>query len=129
MTYCSTYIGDLDDPEFHLDRPMTLNIPRALSDSFPPVGEHYNAMFHRWINEKQIPCVQTDYNGWVASVTKAQLNDYIDFAYGSCPSYTDVDKMLTWEGEAYLVAKLNIIKHLVATLDESKQYGLVAECD
>lgn len=86
-------------------------------------------MFQRWVKERQIPRIQTDYNGWVAPVTKAQLDDYIDFAYGSCPSYTDIEKMLTLEGKAYLVDKLNVIKNLIATLDDSKQYGLVAECD
>lgn len=130
MTYCSVYIGDLDDPNFDISaRGPVGNIPRALSKSFPPDGEHYNRLFQQWIKDRQIACVQPDYSAFVARVTKAQIADYINYAYGSNSSYTDPEQMLRWEGKPYLVDKLEEIKALIASLDKDKLYALVAECD
>lgn len=130
MTYCSVYIGDLDDPNFDITASGPVgNTPRALTKSFPAEGEHYNALFHRWIKDRQITCVETDYSAYVARVTKAQIADYVDYAYGSNESYTDPDCMLRWEGRPYLVDKLEKIKAFIASLDNEKLYALVAECD
>ncbi|QOL50236.1 hypothetical protein [Massilia litorea] len=129
MTYCSTYIGDLHDPKFDINNFEIGNLPRNLCPSFPPVGEHYNRPFHDWVGLREVPIKETDYTAYVATLSKSQIEDYIRFAYDSDPSYNDPKAMLTWEGKAYLVEKLNEIKDFVATLDPCKEYALVAECD
>ncbi|HZW12392.1 MAG TPA: hypothetical protein VFF81_04290 [Noviherbaspirillum sp.] len=129
MTCCSTYIGDLDDPKFNFNVFKSGNLPCSLAPDFPSVGRHYNGPFHEWVKARQIPVKETDHSGYVAQVTKAQLEDYIEFAYGSEPSYNDPAHMLMWDGVAYLVKQLDEVKAVVAHLDAQKFYALVAECD
>ncbi|MCP4469376.1 MAG: hypothetical protein GY815_01605 [Gammaproteobacteria bacterium] len=60
MTYCSTYIGDLDDPEFSWEEGnWSGNIPWGLGASFPGYLEHYNAQFKRWVVEADVTWKQT----------------------------------------------------------------------
>lgn len=130
MTNCSVYIGDLDDPNFDIKSQGPFgNIPSSLSKGFPPSREHYNGLFHSWVGEKDIQCVQTDDTGYVATVTKAQIVDYLAYAYGSDKSYTDPAHMLRWESKAYLVDKLVELKAFVDSLDGARLYALVAETD
>ena len=110
MTYCSTYIGDLDDPSFSWDDgDWHGNIPRRLGESFPGPLEHYNRQFHSWVAEAGVTWKQTDFGGWVAKVDKAQILEFIHYCYGSSS-----DKR---------------IKELIRFVEEleDKTYGLVAE--
>ena len=112
MTYCSTYIGDLDDPSFEWDGgDWNGNIPRNIGPRFPPAPEHYNGRFHSWVAKTRVTCKQTDFDGWVALVNKQQILDYIEYCYG-----------------ADTKADLETLIMFVNTFDGSKQYGLVAEC-
>ena len=54
---------------------------------------------------------QTDFDGWVARVTKPQLLEFIAFCYGEEVT----------EAVQKLIAFVN-------KLDETKEYGLVSEC-
>ena len=117
MTYCSTYVGDLDDPDFDPNGFDYGNIPRHIGPSFPPTGQHYNGPFHDWVKIRQIPIKETDHTAYVATVTKAQIEDYIAFAYGPAPDRG---------GSA---RQLSEIEAVLATLQANKLYALVAECD
>jgi hypothetical protein len=112
MTYCSTYIGDLDDTSFEWDvGDWNGNIPGRIGPEFPYAPKHYNAIFHEWVGISGVTSKQTDFDGWVARVNKQQILDYIEYCYGADVT-ADLEKLL-W---------------FVNTLDDSKQYGLVAEC-
>jgi len=111
MTFCSTYIGDLDDPSFSWEADnWSGNIPRRLGPSFPGYLEHYNAQFKRWVVEANVTWKQTDYGGWVAKVDKLQLLDFITYCYGPDPK-----------------GKVLELIQFVNDLDDNKIYGLVAE--
>jgi hypothetical protein len=126
MTYCSTYIADLNDPNFDPNVFAVGNLPRQLAPSFPSVWEHYNAPFHRWVKERQIPTRVIDHSAFLAIVTKAQIEDYIALTYGNRPGYNDPKEMANHKTD---VSTLNAIKAVVTTFDDHKLYGLVAECD
>ena len=99
MTVCAVYVGDLNDPSFDWDRvDDAVSIPSGLSPDFPPWRGPYLSCFHEWVERSGIECKQTWHEVWVAKVTKGQIHDYIEYCYGSDPSYIDPDKWLTWEG-------------------------------
>ena len=112
MTYCSTYIGDLEDASFKWDGgDWSGNIPGNIGPPFPPAPKHYNAIFHEWVDISGVTCKQTDFDGWVARVDRQQILDYIKYCYGDDDS-AEVQKLIEF----------------VSGLDDSKIYGLVAEC-
>jgi hypothetical protein len=112
MTYCSTYIGDLEDPEFKWEGgDWNGNIPPRLSPVFPPGPAHYHSTFDAWVDQAGVTSKQTDFDGWMARVSKPQILDFIEFCYGR--EITDaVEKLINF----------------VHTLDDAKEYGLVSEC-
>jgi hypothetical protein len=127
MTTCAVYIGDLNDPSFDWDGDDdATSIPSGLSPEFPPNKEPLLGCFHEWVERSGVECKLTWHEVWVARVTKAQIHDYIEYCYGSDPSYNDPDKWLTWEGRPYLVDRLDAVKEFVAGLDRQEQYALVA---
>jgi hypothetical protein len=112
MTYCSTYIGDLDHPEFKWEGgDWSGNIPPRLGPVFPPGPKHFHATFDAWVGQTGVINKQTDFDGWVARVTKPQLLEFIAFCYGEEVT----------EAVQTLIAFVN-------KLDETKEYGLVSEC-
>ena len=112
MTYCSTYIGDLDHPEFKWEGgDWNGNIPPRLGPVFPPGPAHYHSTFYAWVDKVGVVNKQTDFDGWVARVTQPQILDFIEFCYGL--EITDAVEHLI---------------NFVHTLDDAKEYGLVSEC-
>ena len=87
------------------------NIPGRLGPEFPPAPKHYNAIFHAWVSDAGVTCKKTDFDGWVARVNKQQILAYIKYCYG-VDTKAELEKQLKF----------------INTLDDSKQYGLVAEC-
>ena len=81
-----------------------------LGPLFPPAVGHYHQKFHAWVSESGVVCRQTDFSGWVARVTREQLLDFISYCYG--PGKTDAIEQLI---------------EFIESLDDSKEYGLVAE--
>jgi hypothetical protein len=82
MTDCSVYVGRLSDRSFKWDGgDWNGNVPRSISPEFPPAREHYNGVFHAWVKHSGVECKQTDFGGWVAKVTKAQIEDYLRYCY------------------------------------------------
>ena len=127
MTVCAVYVGDLNDPSFDWDRvDDAVSIPSGLSPDFPPWRGPYLSCFHEWVERSGIECKQTWHEVWVAKVTKGQIHDYIEYCYGSDPSYIDPDKWLTWEGRPYLVDRLDAVKEFVSGLNRQERYALVA---
>ena len=110
MTDCSTYIGDLDDPEFEWDEGnWNGNIPSRLSSDFPPTRKPYHRDFHEWVDKIGVICKQTDFSGWVARVNKSQLIDFLHYCYTIDDN--DVKSLIVFVG----------------TLEDGKEYALVAE--
>lgn len=127
MTSCAVYVGDLNDPAFDWEGgSWESNIPARMSMDFPSEREHYNGIYRRWVEEKFIDCKQTDFGGWVARVTKAQIEDYLAYCYDSDPSYTEKRRMLEWRGKYYQVEKLIEIRAFLKGFDNQKLYALVA---
>lgn len=127
MTICTVYIGDLDHSGFDWDNgDWNHNIPAGLSKEFPAPLGHYNSRYHAWVKQNNIECKQTDFGGHVARVTCGQIEDYLEFCYGSDPSYTDKSRMTLWEGNLYPLHYLTQIRDFVKTLDNQKLFGLVA---
>jgi hypothetical protein len=128
MTCCSMFIGDLHGFDWQGD--WNGNLPGSLTSPFPPVrDDHYHSKFDEWVEKAGVFHAQTDFDGFVARVTKAQILEFIEFCYGSDSSYTDPDRMLrSSDGKAFLVEKLDRLKVEVAALDDGIDYGLVSEC-
>jgi len=119
MTMTTVYIGDINDPSFDWDGAD--GIPKNLNRDFPPDGNSYLGYFHRWIEKSGVECKLTWYEVWVAIVTKNQINDYIEYCYGSDPSYNDPNIWLP-----HLVDRLDSVKVFVSELNSHEQYALVA---
>jgi hypothetical protein len=74
MTYCSTYVGELNDDSFSWDGgDWSGNIPKRLGQTFPQPLEHYNAQFKKWGVEAGVTWKQTDWGGWIAKVDRADI--------------------------------------------------------
>jgi hypothetical protein len=80
-----------------------------------------------WCKERGIPVVV---EGLTVStkVKKPQIEDFIEYVYGSDPSYSDPAKMLTWKGRAYLANSLTNLRAFVAQqLSPRLRYELRAD--
>ncbi len=115
MTICVVYVGDLESPNFRWEGgDWSGNVPARLSPEFPPMSGHYNAQFHAWVKARGVTCEQTDFGGWVARVTKAQISEFIAETYRG-------DEELSW-----VAHQLPELRRFVETLEENHEYGLVA---
>lgn len=127
MTICTVYVGDLESPGFKWEGgDWEGNVPYALSKEFPSTRRHYNGEYRDWVKEKGIECCQTDFGGWVARVTKEEIEDYLHYCYADDPHYADPKKAITWQRTDCLRGELGEILVFVETLDEKKTYALVA---
>ncbi|WP_109485388.1 hypothetical protein [Occallatibacter savannae] len=62
------------------------------------------------------------------TVTKAQIEDFIDYVYRDDASYWEPAKMLMWEGRAYLANSLTNLRAFVAQeLNPKRTYELKAD--
>ena len=115
MTVCSVYLGSLEDPKFKWEGgDWNGNVPAAISQDFPPMGEHYNADFHRWVASSDVECKETDFAACVTRVTKAQILDFISMGY------------LGKEHLPWVELPLQALNEFVSTLNEDRVYALVA---
>ena len=116
MTDCSVYVGRLTDRRFKWDGgDWNGNVPRSISPSFPPAREHYNAVFHAWVEKAGVECKQTDFGGWVAKVSKSQIEDYVRFCY-------EGQEDLPWVSQ-----ELPELRVWVSKLNAKTIYALVAK--
>ena len=129
MTYCSIYVGDLDDPDFHWEGgDWNGNIPTAVTPGFPPTSESYNGDFFKWVHDRpDIVWKQTDYGGYVAKVTKTQILEFIDFCYGPDPNYRAPRKIRRHKKNLNTVYDPKEMRDYVMMLSDANEYGLVAE--
>jgi hypothetical protein len=115
MTDCSVYVGRLSDRRFKWDGgDWNGNVPRSISPVFPLARDHYSAVFHSWVRNTGVECKQTDFGGWVAKVTKAQIEDYVRFCYQG-------QEDLPWVAQ-----ELPELRAWIATLKPKMLYALVA---
>ena len=121
MSYEDVWIGDLDDPHFSWDGANwdIANVPRRLSPFFPPrapFSKLINAIEHgRFVGK------QTDWGGWVAKATKAQIQEFIKEAYAEDETYERRDPVL-----GHLYDWMQELLAFVNALDDEKLYALVA---
>jgi hypothetical protein len=125
MTMCWMYAADMKGVPWSDD--LRSHPPRRLTEDFPwiPNG-HYNAHFHEWVKAAGIEVREVAIECFVARVTKAQVLAFIEYCYGSEPSYNNPAQMLRSKGRPYLVVKLEKLKAQVPALDERGEYGIVA---
>lgn len=119
MTFCSTYIGDLDTPGFKLSMGGWGNLPRNIGPSIPR-PQHYNAVFHDWTKARSIKVIGVDPDGEVAPVTPKQIHDYLDYVaaeYGDRISMRDDIR-----------DSLEKARRFADFLDPERLYALAAEC-
>ncbi|MDO9050537.1 MAG: hypothetical protein Q7U70_03490 [Methylotenera sp.] len=127
MSFCLLYIGQLDDPSFDYDDWSNVgNIPIRRSPHFPPTNPSPYNRFYKWVEKSGCKSNRVDWGATVAIVNKAQIEDLITQCYSDDLSYSDPEKMSTWEGKPYLVNQLLELRVFVANLDAKELYALVA---
>jgi hypothetical protein len=108
--YLDVYIGDLDDPDFHRDGgDWSGNIPKRKSPFSPPTEPFWTLI--EKIRTGELEGKQTDWGGWVARVTKQEIQRFMADVFGGDPCSRGVYTELC---------------DFVASLDDNKQYALVA---
>ena len=81
----------------------------------------------RWCKERNLSPTWGDLDVRV-TVTKTQIEDFIDYVYRDSASYWDPAQMLMWEGRAYLVNSLTNLRAFVAQeLNPKRKYELKAD--
>ncbi|MDP3333210.1 MAG: hypothetical protein Q8S55_14730 [Methylococcaceae bacterium] len=127
MSYCDVYIGELNDACVYKDGVRHIaNTPSRKSQFFPPTTPRPFSQYFNWIGVNGCESKKTDWAASVSIVTKAQIENFISFCYLNDASYSDPAKMLTWEGQPYLVNQLLELRVFVASLDANELYALVA---
>jgi hypothetical protein len=128
MTMCSLYVANLSGFDMK-GGDVNGHIPPHLTSDFPPVQDnHFHGALEVWGHKRGIPVIGTDFDACVARVTKAQVLEFIAFCYDADESYNVPEKMLRWEGKAYLVEKLDKLRAEVAALPEEGEYGIASAC-
>ena len=105
----------------------------SASVAFPsgPNG-YWTAILKGWCSENEIECEQfpAAIYGVRAKVKRDQILAFLGHCYDGMPSYTDPEKMLTWQGEAYLAMRLvNFRAFLAQNLAKNRWYFLEATED
>ncbi len=120
MTYRDVYIGLLEDPKFSWQSGnWEGNAPDAISPLFPPAMGAFNELIDR-IESGAYEGKQTDWEAWVAKVSKQQILCFIEDCYAGDRNYTDPTYM------PHLYDKMQELLRHVESLDNHKIYALVA---
>jgi len=121
MSILDVYIGDLDDPIFKLEdwngNFNLNNSPKNLSGWFPPDNPFWEII--KKIDTGEFKGNQTDYGCWVAVLTGKEINAYV------AEFYKDYEKRNDGVMR-HLADKWLKLEEFVKTLDDNKEYGLVA---
>jgi hypothetical protein len=103
MTYYDVYIGSLADPRFSWEGGnWHHNVPGQASPFFPPADLPWNGVFPELVDRIERGIYQgkqTDWGGWVARATKAEILSFIEEIYGQDPVYqpeSDMPHLRTW---------------------------------
>jgi hypothetical protein len=109
--------------EFPNDKPLQLRVQRGElgePDSCPlqslpaaPNNTCWPAVLHGWCGERKLGPIDEGLTVRI-KVKRAQIEDFIDYAYGGSGFYFNPSKMLTWKGHAYLANRLNDLRACVA---------------
>lgn len=97
--------------------------------TFPPLDEYktWPELLRSWGEARGLNLRKVNGAGVEAKVTKDEIFDFIQYVYGGAESYVDPAKMLTWNGDAYLVHRLVNLRAFVAKhLDTGVQYAIRA---
>jgi hypothetical protein len=96
---------------FPNDKPLQLRVQRGElgePDSCPlqslpaaPNNTCWPAVLHGWCGERKLGPIDEGLTVRI-KVKRAQIEDFIDYAYGGSGFYFNPSKMLTWKGHAYL---------------------------
>jgi hypothetical protein len=113
MAFLDVYIGSLDEP---LDGDWNGNVPSPLSPLFPHPAPFWAVV--RGIESGRYHGKQTDFAGWTAEVTKAEIERLI------ADSYPDAEN--SWTSSPHLILEYAALLEFVGGLDATKRYALVA---
>jgi hypothetical protein len=121
MSFLDVYIGDLDDPTFSWDGANWEigNVPHSTSPYFPPPVPFGRLIDN--IHEGKLVGKQTEWGGSVARARKAEIRAFIDESYSGSTLYAQPTPL-----EADLVEQMRQLLAFVDSLDDHKQYALVA---
>lgn len=121
MSYLDVYIGDLGDPSFKWDGGnWNGNVPTRLSPFFPEGARVWRVLINQ-ITNGAYDGKQTDFGGFVARVTKQQIEDFIAVQYSNHDWYMPSGPM------RHMYEQFEELRQFVANLDADKKYALVAE--
>ena len=109
MTWHSMYVGSLGS--FDWNSPNDVNLPGPLTKPFPPTSDYHGTLIE-WAKRNNVYHAQTDFDGWVARATKAQV---LAFVAEQASNSRDPQK---WDA----------IREQIEALDDASEYGLVSEC-
>jgi hypothetical protein len=125
MTYYDVYIGRLDDPSFSWDGGnWNGNVPHRLSPFFPPYarpGLRVWDEFHRRLASGEFKGRQTDWGGWVAPASKAQIEAFMADLYFPRPSLENLKRLFP-----HVTDPLDELVAFVSDMDDDGQFALVA---
>ena len=120
MSYLDVYIGRLDDPHFSWEGGnWNGNVPHAISPRFPEGRTAFWELIKR-IESGELDGKQTDWGGWVARVTKAQIEEFIRDIHDAHPWYQSDSPM------PHMKERLDALRGFVATLKDDEKYALIA---
>lgn len=109
MTWHSMYVGRPDS--FDWESPNDVNLPGPLTKPFPPEFGYHGAIID-WAKRNNVYHAKTDFDGWVARVSKAQLLAFVD----ACASSSRTPE------------RWSTVRDEIQTLPDDGEYGLVSEC-
>lgn len=118
MSFRDVYIGDLDDPAFHL--PVgneNWDLPKKLGPLFPDFTDAFFKILHA-LDAGVYVGGMVDVGAFVAKVSKAQLRDFVRDTYDTQKAHE--------EGRIRRVHEIEQLKLFIEGLDPDKEYGLVA---
>lgn len=119
--YLDVYIGDLDDPSFSWDGGnWEGNAPHRESPFFPSGREAFWRLMRK-IDSGELPGKQVDWGAWVARVTRREIEAFIKECYGAARLYQERGEVL-----GHLYDQLQELRRYVASLEDGKEYALVA---
>ena len=115
MTDCSVHVCVIRKVSGYTVEPERLHL------RLPPGRLHYHGMLEAWLERSGLVWKQLDWDSYEVGVTKAQLEDYIEFSYGS-------DSTNAASGSPWPIEKLETVRQQLADLEDDAQYYLVSSC-
>ena len=109
MTCHSMYVGSLAN--FDWDSREDVNLPGPLTAMFPPTSDYHGALTD-WAKRNNVFHAKTDFDGWVARATKAQILTFV----------------AEQASKSWYPRRWDAVRAEIEALEDATEYGLVSEC-